>query len=266
MSGWDGRAVRGAWNHVPDMHSFRHTRARRRWLTVAIVATVVVAGGLVFLNWTALGRAVGGPREPGNTLLVSSPEEVAVARTQLDRLAVGARPGAAGDYRRAAFGDAWTDTDGNGCNQRDDVLLRDLDKNRPYRVARQRSCDHDVLAGTWLDPYAGGTVTLTDAKDPKQAERVQIDHIVPLSVAWRYGARDWTDSRRLAFANDLRELVAVAGEANQAKGGADASQWRPVAGAQCGYAVRYVTVKAVYDLPTDTREKRALADMLASCG
>ena len=27
------------------------------------------------------------------------------------------------DYRRIAFGPAWTDTDHNGCNQRDDVLF-----------------------------------------------------------------------------------------------------------------------------------------------
>ena len=56
------------------------------------------------------------------------------------------------------------------------------------------------------------------------------------------------------------------GDANQAKGGSDASRWRPVRAAQCGYAVRYVAVKAAYGLPTDAAEKRALADMLTTCG
>jgi len=202
---------------------------------------------------------------PGNTLMVSSPAEVAFARGAVGKLALVDPPGTATDYRRAAFGDAWTDTDGNGCNQRDDVLLRDVVASAPHTVGRQGSCDHDVLSGTWVDPYSGASITLTDAKEPSQAESVQIDHIVALSVAWRYGARNWTAERRLQFANDLRELVASGGGSNQAKGGADAAQWQPISPAQCGYAVRYITVKAAYALPTDRAEKQALTRMLATC-
>ena len=65
--------------------------------------------------------------------------------------------------------------------------------------------------------------------------------------------------------NDLRELVASGGASNQSKGGSDAAHWQPVRAAQCGYAVRYVTVKAAYALPTDAAEKVALAAMLATC-
>ncbi|MFT4110473.1 HNH endonuclease family protein, partial [Propionicimonas sp.] len=217
------------------------------------------------------GRPLGpvpdaGPQAAGNTLLTSSAAEVATARAQLGDLRLGPRPGLPSDYRRAAFGEAWTDTDGNGCNQRDDVLLRDRVASQPYRVGRQGSCDHDVLAGTWVDPYTGATIVLTDAKEQQQAQSVQIDHVVALSVAWRYGAATWTDGQRLAFANDLRNLVAAGGAANQAKGGADASQWQPVRAARCGYAVRYVTVKSAYALPTDAAEKAALASMLDTCG
>jgi hypothetical protein len=202
---------------------------------------------------------------PGNTLMVSSPAEVASARGAIGQLALVDPPRTATDYRRAAFGDAWTDTDGNGCNQRDDVLLRDVVASAPHTVGRQGSCDHDVLSGTWVDPYSGASITLTDAKEPSQAESVQVDHIVALSVAWRYGARNWTAERRLQFANDLRELVASGGGSNQAKGGADAAQWQPISPAQCGYAVRYITVKAAYALPTDRAEKQALTRMLATC-
>jgi len=231
---------------------------------VAVVVAVLV--------WPRLGTsppgagATTGPdTRPGNTLMVSSPAEVAFARGAVEQLALVDPPGAGTDYRRAAFGDAWTDTDGNGCNQRDDVLLRDVVAFAPHTVGRQGSCDHDVLSGTWVDPYSGASITLTDAKKPSQAESVQIDHIVALSVAWRYGARSWTAERRLQFANDLRELVASGGGSNQAKGGADAAQWQPIRPAQCGYAVRYITVKAAYALPTDGAEKKALTRMLATC-
>lgn len=237
----------------------RPVRSRRRPLLVAVPAVAVVVVVVAAVAW--LGR----PAAAANTLLTATPGQVAAARAELDRLAVGPRPAYPSDYSRRAFGDAWTDTDGNGCNQRDDVLLRDVDRSRPFRVGRQRGCDHDVLAGTWLDPYTGTTITLTDAKQREQAESVQIDHVVPLSVAWRYGADTWTADQRLAFANDLRGLLAVAGDANQAKGGSDASEWRPVTGAQCGYAVRYIGVKAAYALPTDPQERAALAGMLATC-
>ena len=145
------------------------------------------------------------------------------------------------------------------------MLLRDAVASAPHTVGRQGSCDHDVLSGTWVDPYSGTSITLTDAKLPSQAESVQIDHIVALSVAWRYGARGWTAERRLQLANDLGGLVASGGASNQSKGGSDAAQWQPIRAAQCGYAVRYVTVKAAYALSADVAEKQALARMLATC-
>lgn len=196
----------------------------------------------------------------------SSPDQVAAARAALPTLQVRQPQLSNADYRRAAFGAAWTDTDGNGCNQRDDVLLRDVDTSAPFHVARQRGCDHDVVSGTWVDPYTGTSITLNDAKSQQQAPLVQVDHIVALSVAWRDGARAWTDAQRLTFANDLSNLVASSGEANQTKGGADAASWRPAPHGQCGYAVRYVTVKQAYALSVTPAESRALAQMLDSCG
>ncbi|MFZ0529256.1 MAG: HNH endonuclease family protein [Propionicimonas sp.] len=230
-----------------------------------VVILVIVAAAVIVLNRGTISSLIPGPAPAGNSLLISSPADVAEARGLIDRLRVEDRPASLGDYRRAAFGDAWTDTDGNGCNQRDDVLWRDVVKTAPYTAARQRECDHDMVAGTWVDPYTGDATTLTDAKQQDQAESVQIDHIVPLSVAWRYGAKAWSDAERLQFANDLRNLAAVGGAANQAKGGSDASAWRPIRAAECGYAVRYIVVKSAYALPTDPSEKRALAEMLTTC-
>lgn len=167
-------------------------------------------------------------------------------------------------YDRDAFGPAWADVDRNGCNQRDDVLLRDV---QPGTVVTQRQgrCDHDVLAGTWIDPYTGRTLTFTDLKDPKQSVAIQIDHVVPLAEAWRSGAGSWSPERRRDYANDVSNLLAVDGPTNQSKGSYDPASWRPRAAFQCAYATRWIDVKRRWDLGVDPSEARALTEMLATC-
>lgn len=50
-------------------------------------------------------------------------------------------------------------------------------------LVRHGACAHDVVAGKWVDPYTGAGLALDDLKDQTQAQRVQIDHVVPL-LAW----------------------------------------------------------------------------------
>jgi hypothetical protein len=182
----------------------------------------------------------------------------------LERLVVRPRPHGTRGYQRDAFGSAWVDTDRDGCNQRDDVLLR-VAVPGTARVQGQGPCDHDVLAGTWHDPYTGRTLEFTDLKDLRQAEAIQIDHVVPLAEAWVSAARRWTKARREVFANDLGELLAVDGPTNAAKGDDDPAAWRPRLGFQCEYARRWISVKARYSLQVDLPEKEALAEMLGTC-
>jgi len=186
------------------------------------------------------------------------------ARADLDRLAVRPRPRGTEGYLRDAFGSDWVDTDDNGCNQRDDVLLRDAVLGTT-RVQQQGSCDHDVLAGTWHDPYTGRTLRFTDLKDLSQAESIQIDHVVPLAEAWVSGARRWSRERREVFANDLAELLAVDGPTNISKSDDDPAAWRPRKGYQCTYARRWIAVKSHYRLAVDPPEKTALDQMLDLC-
>jgi hypothetical protein len=188
----------------------------------------------------------------------------ASATRDLRALPPGVRDPHVPPYARSSFGDSWVDTDGNGCNQRDDVLLRDA---RPgsVTVGQQGACDHDVLAGTWVDPYTGATLVFDDLKDARQAEGVQIDHIVPLSEAWRSGASRWSHDRRRSFANDLDELLAVDGPTNASKGDGDPAAWRPRKSYQCTYAIRWIEVKARWHLSVDPSERRALGQMLAFC-
>lgn len=168
-------------------------------------------------------------------------------------------------YKRDDYGAAWADVDGNGCSQRQDVLHVWLVKDAPKDVRTKGSCDHEVYAGTWDDPYTGRSITLTDAKSPRQSQTLQIDHIVPLKEAHDSGAGDWTSDQKSQFANDTINLVPVYGPANMSKGAQDAASWRPRKQYQCDYARRYTAVKAKWNLSVDDSERAALADMLNVC-
>jgi Protein of unknown function (DUF1524) len=122
-----------------------------------------------------------------------------------------------------------------------------------------------VVAGTWHDPYTGATLRFTDLHDLRQAEAIQIDHVVPLAEAWVSGARSWSGTRRKAFANDLMELLAVDGPTNMSKGDGDPAAWRPRHGYQCAYARRWIEIKSRYALAVDPSESAALGQMLGYC-
>lgn len=204
----------------------------------------------------------GDQRDPGS--VERRPTRVAQASAALEGLPrADPRPDLP-RYARDAFGPTWADVDDNGCNQRDDVLLRDV-RQGTVQVATQGSCDHDVLAGTWMDPYTGVALTFDDLKDPAQAQAVQIDHVVPLAEAWQSGAASWPEEQRLLFANDLPSLLAVDGPTNAEKGDADPAQWQPPPAQRCAYAVRWIDVKDRWGLGVDDAERTALGEMLQSC-
>lgn len=187
------------------------------------------------------------------------------ARQRLANLRVVDRqPAGIPRYVRKEFGSSWSDIDGNGCNQRDDVLLRDGHKGT-LKTQWQGRCPHDVLAGTWTDPYTGKKLTFTDLKDRKQSQAIQIDHVVPLAEAWRSGAHAWDYEKRRQFANTLDNLLAVDGPTNMSKGDLDPAAWRPRKGYQCAYASRWIRVKHSWDLGADASEIRALGEMLDYC-
>jgi hypothetical protein len=227
----------------------------RGFATLVVVAIVLAIAGCGESQHPAKANPTHGP-----------PPALAAAATlvRLDRLQVRPRPRSTWGYVRDAFGSDWMDTDHDGCNQRDDVLLRDAVPGSTT-VGQQGACDHDVLAGTWHDPYTGRTLTFTDLKDLRQAEAIQIDHVVPLAEAWVSGAAGWSRARRELFANDLHELLAVDGPTNMSKGDGDPAAWRPRKGYQCAYARRWIEVKATWRLAVDPSEKTALEDMLGFC-
>ncbi|MDH2414741.1 HNH endonuclease family protein [Nocardioides sp. CER19] len=231
------------------------------------VRSVLAVAGLLSLSACANLQTPVAP-DPGRpvTTPASAPSTVppSGAASELARLSTVDRHPATPAYDRKAFGTAWADTDHNGCNQRDDVLLRDATPGT-VRTQQQGRCDHDVLAGTWHDAYTGRTLTFTDLKDPRQAQAIQIDHVVPLAEAWVSGAAAWLPERRRAFATDLDELLAVDGPTNMGKGDGDPAAWRPRKAFQCQYAVRWIDTKSRWQLAVDASERRALQEMLGSC-
>ena len=154
------------------------------------------------------------------------------------------------DYRRDAFGDSWTDDNPapggfNGCDTRNDILDRDLVDKSYVSIKR---CPTAVATGLLHDPYTNAEVAFTRGEQTGAA--VQIDHIVPLALAWDLGARFWTDDQRLRFANDPANLLAVAGGANQDKGDSEPATWMPPNAAfHCQYAMQFIAVLRGYGAP-----------------
>ena len=171
-----------------------------------------------------------------------------------------------GDYRRAAFGDAWTDDQDapgghNGCDTRNDILDRDLINKTYTSISR---CPKAVATGTLHDPYTGMDIAFTRGNQVGAA--VQIDHIVSLSQAWDSGADQWSPERREQFANDTDNLLAVDGPTNQAKSDHSADEWLPAsAAARCDLVGRQVKVKAKWGLSVSVSERAAMQQVLASC-
>lgn len=163
-------------------------------------------------------------------------------------------------YSRDEFGPAWSDTDRNGCDTRNDILRRDLSSV----VFKEGTNDCVVLSGVLQDPYTGTTINFTRGETTSTA--VQIDHVVALSDAWQKGAQQVDVEARTQLANDPLNLLAVDGPANQAKSDGDAATWLPKNKAfRCEYVARQVEVKKTYDLWVTQAEHDAVATILENC-
>lgn len=162
-------------------------------------------------------------------------------------------------YNRSVFGYRTTDVDKNGCDVREDVLARDL---KQVRFKYSGSCK--VASGLLRDPYTGLNINFVRGR--KTSALVQIDHVVALENAWQSGAWKWSHAKRLKFGNDMLNLLAVQGAANQEKGSASAAYWLPSNKSfRCDYVARQIAVKYKYDLSVTNAEKRSMASILHGC-
>jgi hypothetical protein len=217
----------------------------RRPGLIAATALLAVSGCSAEIG-TSGGGSSPGDRRP-------AARSVEAARADLDRLRIAPEGSGAG-YEREEFGQRWRDIDRNGCDQRNDVLARDLTD-----IRRRDGCV--VVSGRLDDPYTGKDVSFRKS----DAAEVQIDHVYPLALAWRMGADRWTRSRREQFANDPDNLLAVWGVPNRQKSDSGPGEWKPQKAFQCAYGVKYIAVAREYSLPVTRADHDALAGFLGRC-
>ncbi|MCW2682830.1 MAG: hypothetical protein JWP33_743 [Blastococcus sp.] len=232
-------------------------------------AVVVLLAVLLALTGCEVEWQIGaGPPEPaasvGQSSVPAGTLDPAGASAALAGLPVAGKTSLDG-YERGCgadegcvFGPAWADVDRNGCDQRNDVLRRDL----AGIEVREGTQDCVVVAGVLDDPYTGEIVPFAKA----DAGLVPIDHVVPLAAAWVQGAAAWPAEQRQAFANDLNNLMATTRSENSAKGDSTADEWVPSDPEYgCSYATVVITVKDRYALAVSPAEEKALESLLATC-
>ena len=163
-------------------------------------------------------------------------------------------------YTRAQFGQTWADVDRNGCDTRNDILYRDL-TSIAYKDGTKECV---VLSGILIDPYSGEKISFL--RGVATSSDVQIDHMVALSNAWQTGAFKLSYEKRMAFANDPMNLLAVKGRLNSQKGDGDAATWLPpLKNIRCAYVAQQIVVKAKYGLWVTKPEKAAMISLLDRC-
>jgi hypothetical protein len=148
----------------------------------------------------------------------------------------------------------WIDQDNDCQNTRHEILIRD--STEPVRFKTSKRCR--VIAGKWIGPYTGQTFL--------QASDLDIDHLVPLAHAYRNGGALWSRERKMAFANDPDNLLAVDDFTNQSKGSKGPAKWMPPKKDYwCKYFEKWKTVKTRYNLNTSKQEEYILKAIQQEC-
>lgn len=159
------------------------------------------------------------------------------------------------DYSRDKFGSDWSKI--SGCDMRNIILNRDLNN-----VSIDEKCN--VTSGVLNDPYTSKVINFK--RGSGTSSLVQIDHVVSLSNAWKTGAKQFTQQKRIELANDPLELLAVDGLANQQKSDNDASTWLPPNESfRCQYIARQIAVKIKYLLWVTKNEFNVMKNTLEKC-
>lgn len=184
-----------------------------------------------------------------------NPNDQPLARDELVKIPIK-RAESGTDYQRSNFSSGWAKW--RSCNVRQKILARDV------REAQFASNGCTVISGKLTDPYTGHELEMKTKSEV--SKKIQIDHVVALSNAWKTGAKYLTSDMRKQLANDDLNLIAVSSQANQEKSDGDASVWLPSNIAfQCAYIARQIAVKIRYSLWVTQAEHDTMARVLGGC-
>jgi hypothetical protein len=173
------------------------------------------------------------------------------ALAALDKLAVKGSAPKTG-YDREQFGAGWASLD--GCDTRERILARDL--------RRETGASCHIQSGLLADPYTATSIRFVRGG----ASEVDIDHVVALGDVWQKGAQMWTHAKRVRFANDPLNLLAVDASSNRQKGDGDAATWLPPNKSfRCAYVARQIAVKRRYRAWVTRAEHDAIQRVLTRC-
>lgn len=206
------------------------------------------------------------PNPGGNTGggTTTSPAGTEEATTALNALKVGNPDKSAYDrddwkHWSKQGASCWDTRDQVLYNQAQPGTIKMVDADNKATTDIKKACK--VTGGSWLDPYTGKTFTNPGDLD--------IDHMIPLKKANSQGGAKWDANRKEAYANSLNgnDLLAVSASANRSKSDRGPAEWKPENKAHhCNYAKDWVATATTWQLTVSESDKKALTEMLATCG
>ncbi len=157
--------------------------------------------------------------------------------------------------RKKQFGGWIKDPNRKTClNIRGLVLIRDAigeivyDSNNPCRIQ----------SSTWIDPYTHQEI--------HDANKIQIDHVVPLKEAYVTGAWQWSNKKKCTYANFIKNdfhLLSVLGNENSKKGDRSPERYLPPDTVYiCKYLSNWLKIKAIWDLKISINEAQGIQSLI----
>jgi hypothetical protein len=143
----------------------------------------------------------------------------------------------------------WSDLDGNGCDSREDTLI----KSGTSVTSDPGTCK--ITGGSWVEPYANSTIT--------DSSKIDIDHVVALSWAASNGGQALSADQKQQLANDPLNLYISKASENRSKGDKGPGDYLPPNEAfQCQYVTSFVTVVDKYSLTMPKTDAEAVRKVL----
>jgi hypothetical protein len=150
----------------------------------------------------------------------------------------------------------WIDQDKDCQNTRIEVLI---EESIGPPILDETDCK--VISGVWEDPYTG--------RQFKNPSHLDIDHTIPLKLAFESGGMFWDKEKRKSYANFMAEpdhLIAIEARVNRSKGANPIHIWHPKESRRrCWYAQTYLKIKRQWELTFTAHEVVGLILELEQC-